>query len=193
MKEAVLTPEDFDRLLLWLDPNRAQAALKYEKTRIRLITFFAGGGCRSDAERLADEAFDRVSQKLKDGQVSASHGRDKVFYFLGFARNIRHEYLRRINPTGVTIPIVSPDEKDSTDVQTELECLDQCMGELPKEKRWVVMEYYLFEGSAKIEHRRKIASQLGIDVKTLRLRVHRIREQLKPCIEDCLIRSGITT
>jgi DNA-directed RNA polymerase specialized sigma24 family protein len=193
MKEAVLTPEDFDRLLLWLDPNRAQAALQYEKTRHRLIIFFAGGGCRSEAERLADEAFDRVSQKLKDGQVAASHDRDKVFYFLGFARNIRHEYLRKSNPTEVTVPLVSPDEKDSTDVETELECLDQCISELPTEKHWVVMEYYQFEGLAKIEHRRKIANQLGIDVKTLRLRVHRIREQLKPCIEDCFIRSGITS
>ena len=191
MKDEALTPEDFDRLLLWLDPDRPQAALKYEKTRLRLITFFVGGGCRCDAERLADEAFDRVSQKLKAGQVSDSNPRDKVFYFLGFAKNIRHEYLRKQNQHEITIQVTTPAEnEDSTNTENELECLDQCMDKLPKEKRWLVIEYYLFDGTAKIEHRRKIASQLGIDIKTLRLRVHRLREQLKPCVEDCLIQNG---
>lgn len=188
MKDEVLTPEDFDRLLLWLDPDRPQAALKYEKTRIRLITFFVGGGCRCDAERLADEAFDRVSQKLKAGQVSEYQDRDKVFYFLGFAKNIRHEYLRKHNANEITIPVTNPSEdEDSINTENELECLDQCLEKLSREKRWLVIEYYLFDGSAKIEHRRKLANQLDIDIRTLRLRVHRVREQLKPCIEDCLI------
>ena len=188
MKDQALTPEDFDRLLLWLDPDRSQAALKYEKTRIRLITFFAGGGCRCDAERLADEAFDRVSQKLKAGQVLECQDREKVFYFLGFAKNIRHEYLRKHNTSEITVPITNPNEdEDSLNTENELECLDQCLEKLPQEKRWLVIEYYLFDGSAKIEHRRKLASQLDIDVRTLRLRVHRVREQLKPCIKDCLI------
>src|SRR5262245_30061417 len=181
MKDEALTPEDFDRLLRWLDPDRRQAALKYEKTRIRLITFFVGGGCRCDAERLADEAFDRVSKKLKAGQVPKCQDRDKVFYFLGFAKNIRHEYLRKHNTNEITIPVTNPSEdEDSINTENELECLDQCLEKLPSEKRWFVIEYYLFGGSAKIEHRRKLASQLDIDIRTLRLRVHRVREQLKP-------------
>jgi DNA-directed RNA polymerase specialized sigma24 family protein len=194
MKDEVLTPEDFDRLLRWLDSNPEQAALKYERTRIRLITFFVGGNCGCEADRLADEAFDRVSIKLKAGQVSEDHNRDKVFYFLGFAKNIRYEYLRELKPDELTGPVIDPNEtKDNVDTEDELECLDQCIGELPKEKRWLVIEYYRFEGSAKIEHRKKIASQLRIDAKALRLRVHRIREQLKPCVEACLMRNGVSS
>lgn len=194
MKDERLTPEDFDRLLRWLDSNPEQAALKYERTRIRLITFFVCGDCGCEAERLADVAFDRVSIKLKAGRVSEDLNRDKVFYFLGFAKNIRHEYLRERKPNEITDSIVDPHvNKDNLDTEDELECLDECIGELPKKKRWLVIEYYLFEGSAKIEHRQKIASQLGIDIKTLRLRVHRIREQLKPCVEACLMRNGVSS
>ena len=187
MKNESLTPEDFNRLLQWLDSNPKQAALKYEKTRIRLITFFVGGGCGSDAERLADEAFDRVSRKLKAGEVSESHEGDKVFYFLGFARNIRHEYHKEPKPNGIPTQVVDPEKhKNDANAEDELECLDECVGELPQEKRSMVIEYYLYEGAAKIEHHKKMAQRLAIDIKALRLRVHRIRVQLKPCIEDCL-------
>ena len=194
MKDERLTPDDFDRLLRWLDSNPEQAALKYERTRVRLITFFAGGNCGCEAERLADEVFDRVSIKLKAGQVSEDHNRDKVYYFLGFAKNIRHEYHREAKTDELTMPIIDPEEnKDDINTEDELECLDQCIDELPKDKRWLVIEYYLFEGAAKIEHRKKIATQLGIDLRALRLRVHRIREQLKPCIEGCLSRNGVSS
>jgi RNA polymerase sigma factor (sigma-70 family) len=190
MKNESLTPEDFDRLLQWLDPNPNQAAVKYEKTRIRLITYFAGGGCGCEAERLADETFDRVSRKLKKGEVSESYEGDKVFYFLGFARNIRHEYYKEPKLNELPTPIVEPEEnKNDPDAEEELECLDQCIDELPNEKRRLVIEYYLFEKAEKIEHHKKLATQLGIDIKVLRLRVHRTREQLRPCIEACLRRS----
>lgn len=194
MRQERLTPDDFDRLLQWLDSNPEQAALKYEKTRIRLITFFAAGDCGCEAERLADEAFDRVSQKLKAGQVSESHGRDKTFYFLGFAKNIRHEFHRQLKPAEITARVIDSNRNNNNEeTEQEFECLDECMDELTKENRWLVIEYYHFEKSAKIEHRRKIANQLGIDVKALRLRIYRIREQLKPCIESCLDRVSIAS
>jgi DNA-directed RNA polymerase specialized sigma24 family protein len=194
MRHESLTPDDLDRLLQWLDSNPEQAALKYEKTRIRLITFFAAGNCGCEAERLADEAFDRVSEKLKAGQVSESHDRDKTFYFLGFARNIRHEYHRQPKPAELTTPVVAANgNHNHDDTEQEFECLDECMDELTKENRWAIIEYYYYEKSAKIEHRKKIANKLGIDVKALRLRIYRIREQLKPCIDSCLDRVSIAS
>jgi DNA-directed RNA polymerase specialized sigma24 family protein len=194
MKTESLTPEDFDRLLNWLDSNPTQAALKYEKTRVRLITFFAGGGCGCDAERLADEAFDRVGRKLRAGQVSESFEGDKVFYFLGFARNIRYEYYKTPQLDELPPQVVIPDvDKNNSDTEEELECLDECIDKLPKEKRWLIIEYYLFEGAAKIEHHQKLAQKLGIDVKALRLRVHRIKAQLKPCIEECVSRNDLAS
>jgi DNA-directed RNA polymerase specialized sigma24 family protein len=151
-----------------------------------------GGGCGCDAERLADEAFDRVCRKLEAGQVSESYDRDKVFYFLGFARNIRHEYHRERKLNELLPPIINSEEdRNDSDAENELDCLDQCIAELSKEKRSLVIEYYLFEKAEKIEHHRKMATQLGIDVKALRLRVHRTREQLRPCIENCLSRNRV--
>lgn len=194
MKNEGLTPEDFARLLRWLDSNPKQAALKYETTRVRLITFFVGGGCGCDAERLADETFDRVSRRLTTGNVSESFDGDKVFYFLGFARNVRYEYYREPKPDEIPTQVVNRDQdKDDPDTEPELDCLDECVDELPQKKRWLVTEYYLFEGAAKIEHHQKLAQQLGIDIRALRLRVHRIRAQLKPCIENCLSRNDSTS
>src|ERR1700752_408974 len=194
MRQESLTPDDLDRLLQWLDLNPEQAALKYEKTRIRLITFFAAGNCGCEAERLPDEGFDRGSEKLKAGQVSESHDRDKTFYFLGFARNIRHEYHRQPKPAELTTAVVAANvNHNHDDTEQEFECLDECMDELTKENRWAITEYYYYEKSAKIEHRKKIANKLGIDVKALRLRIYRIREQLKPCIESCLDRVSIAS
>lgn len=194
MKQESLTSADFDRLLWWLDSNPEQAAIKYEKTRVRLITFFVGGDCGCDAERLADEAFDRVSQKLKAGEVSESDDRNKTFYFLGFAKNIRLEYLRRRKSVEVPTEIKSAEGNMNGHArEVEFDCLDQCMNRLTKENRSLVTEYYLFEKSAKIQHRRKIANQLGIDVNALRIRVYRLREQLKPCIESCLERSELAS
>ena len=193
MKNESLTTEDFDRLLHWLDSNPNQAALKYEKTRVRLITFFAGGGCGCEAERLTDEAFDRVSRKLKMGEVSASYEGDKAFYFLGFAKNIRYEYYREHQLDELPTQVVTPDENENdSQAEEELDCLDECLEELSKEKRWLIIEYYLYEKAEKIEHHKKLANQLGIDIKNLRLRVHRTREQLRPCIADCLQRNRVS-
>src|SRR5215510_3967797 len=60
-----LLQTDFDRLLLWLDPNPEQAGELYERIRWRLIAILASRGCR-DAEELADETIDRVARRVLD-------------------------------------------------------------------------------------------------------------------------------
>ena len=57
----VLTQEDFDRLLRWLDANLEAAGKEYEAIRQRLIKIFARRGC-SEAEDLADETINRVTE-----------------------------------------------------------------------------------------------------------------------------------
>jgi DNA-directed RNA polymerase specialized sigma24 family protein len=60
------------------------------------------------------------------------------------------------------------------------------MGQLSPENRRLVLEYYQNEKRAKIDHRRKLAEQLGIAVNALRIRAHRIRLQLQKCVQACL-------
>lgn len=175
------TKESLDRLLFWLDSDQHKAAQKYERVRLRLITFFSGNGCGEADEYLSDKTLDRVMKKLDDNQVPDPFVGDKTFYFLGFARNIRLEYLRNLRVIEDTTPKDDTNEKENEDA-----CLEECGQTLEPEEHWLAVEYYRFEKAAKIAHRKWLAGEVGLTLAGLRTRVHRIRDSLKPCIEECL-------
>src|SRR5437016_9086682 len=79
-KLQVLRQEDFDRLLLWLDPDPERAGIIYEKIRWRMIAILASRGCRL-AEELADETIDRVARRVAD--IQAKYVDERAIYFLG--------------------------------------------------------------------------------------------------------------
>jgi RNA polymerase sigma factor (sigma-70 family) len=188
--QRVVTQQAFDQLLNWLDADRDSAGSKYEKIRVRLIKIFACRGC-GEADDLADETINRVTLKL--GQIAESYSGDPALYFYGVAQKVHLEYLRQKlpvqesalagrEPGGQTAwPPDAPGE-----VEQEYACLEQCMDHLPSENRRLVLEYYQEEKRAKIDHRKKLADQLGIAVNALRIRAHRIRSQLQQCVESCL-------
>ena len=60
------------------------------------------------------------------------------------------------------------------------------MQQLPPANRELVLKYYHEEKRAKIEHRQKLAEQLGIAVNALRIRAHRIRHTLEECVRNCV-------
>jgi hypothetical protein len=175
------TPESLDRLLSWLDSDRDKAARKYEKIRLRLITFFSCDGCGDVDEILSDITFDRVMKKLEQNQVPDSFVGDKTLYFLGFARNIRLEHLRSLKVTENP-----PPHDDTTEKEHEEFCLEECGQKLEPDENWLAVEYYRFEKAEKIAHRKKLAEQFGLTLAGLRTRIHRIRDSLRPCIEECL-------
>lgn len=173
--------ESFDKLLEWLDPDREEAAQKYEKLRMRLVRFFMCNGCGDNAETLSDETIDRVMKKLEKDEVPEPYIGEKIFYFVGFARNVCREHLREAVPREVPPPMIPPD-----DVEAEHSCLEECLQTLETEDRWLAVEYYRFNRAAKIAHRQRLAEQFRLSLAGLRSRVHRIREDLKPCIKECL-------
>src|SRR5688572_13632220 len=177
-KEWFLTQEAFDALLDWLDPNRDAAALKYETIRSRLIKIFACRGCL-EAEDLADETINRVTSKLPE--IQTTYTGEPARYFYGVANKVHLEYTRR-RP----VPTL-PDPKTGCE-QAELEyaCLDRCVAKLTPEQRELVLSYYQEEKHAKIEHRKLLASRLGIAANALRIRAHRIRASLQECVKECL-------
>ena len=63
-QEPPWTPELFDLLLGWLDPDRERAADRYLKIQIRLIKIFTCRGC-GDPEGLADITIGRVMSRVK--------------------------------------------------------------------------------------------------------------------------------
>jgi DNA-directed RNA polymerase specialized sigma24 family protein len=177
-KDWVITQEAFDGLLAWLDADRDRAAQKYETVRTRLIKIFSCRGC-GEADDLADETINRVTAKLHE--IVDTYVGDPALYFYGVANKVYLEYLRR-RPV-VEAPLL---RESSDDIEAEYACLEKCMDQLPMQSRRLVLEYYQEEKRAKIERRRKLAEELGIAVNALRIRAHRIRQQLQQCVQVCL-------
>ncbi len=177
-KNWVMSQESFEGLLDWLDPNRDQAAIKYEQIRVGLINFFS---CRApcDAEDLADETINRVSSRLC--QIKDEINGERTGYFYGVARKVQLEYLRRKTPQPPAEPAI-----DSERVEVEYRCLEECISKLSDENRKLVLRYYQADGRQKIEERKQLAEELGIALNALRIRAYRIRAALQKCLEKCV-------
>lgn len=179
-KNWVLSQESFDLLLEWLSPDREQAGQRYEEIRTRLIKIYATRGCW-EADELADETINRVAKKL--AEVKDSFVGDPALYFYSFVNNIYFEYLRRKPaPVPPSMPQMSEEDED------RFNCLEECFEKLDRETRVLVMQYYRGEKSAKINHRKELADELGIAANALRLRAFRARATLLKCIGKCLAR-----
>jgi DNA-directed RNA polymerase specialized sigma24 family protein len=189
-KEWVLTQEAFDTLLDWLDTDRDRAGLKYEAIRLRLIKIFTCRGC-SEAEELADETINRVSAKVAD--IAGSYTGETALYFYGVSQKVYLEYLRKYQNKQTELSVDYPASKPNVptlsltdDIEPQYECLEKCLDQLPADNRHLVVQYYQQEKHAKIEHRKRLAMELGIAVNALRIRAHRIRLALQRCVYNCL-------
>jgi DNA-directed RNA polymerase specialized sigma24 family protein len=176
--DSALTQSGFDSLLAWLDPDRDQAGLVYEQIRRRLIKIFECRGCHN-AEELADETINRVI--LKVPKIAQDYVGDKALYFYAVAHKVYLESLRKRQPVDLPPPTMV-----SEDIEQEYECLDQCVLQLTRNNRELVIEYYQDDKRAKIEHRKALAEKLGVAQNALRIRAHRIRQTLQQCVENCL-------
>jgi DNA-directed RNA polymerase specialized sigma24 family protein len=181
-KDWELSKEAFDALLDWLDSDRDQAALKYEKIRRSLIKIFTGRGC-VEPEDLADETINRVTSKLKE--IGTEFSGDCARYFFGVANKVYLERLRRKPPQPVPAPAADPDR-----IELEYNCLERCIERLTKENRELLLRYYAVDRRAETEDRRSLAEELGIAPNALRIRVFRIRLGLKDCVERCIERAN---
>jgi len=174
-----LTPEAFDGLLSWLNPDREQAGRKYEEIRRKLITILSCRGCTCP-EDLTDETMNRVTRRVP--QIIDNYLGDPALYFYGVAHKVHLEWLRRNGRA--LVPPPAPDPPEET--EQEYECLEQCMEHLTSKSRELVSQYHREEKKAKIDGRKELADRLGIGVNALRIRAHRIRAGLQECVVLCL-------
>src|SRR5262245_18465477 len=129
-----LTQEAFDRLLLWLDPDRNRAGQKYEEIRLELIKIFVVRGCAMP-EDLADDTINRVAKNLSQ-VVDAYVGRPAL-YFYGVARLVYlEESRRRIEPC-LIVQHETPEH-----IEQRYECLEKCLACLNPNSRSLILEYY---------------------------------------------------
>lgn len=177
-KATVLTEEAFNQLLDWLNSDRESAAVRYEEIRIRLIKIFIRRGAHC-AEDLADETINRVANKV--AAIRLTYQGDPALYFYGVAQNVFFEFTKkRAYPLPSQMAMAVPEDDEY------YECLKKCLEQLQPESRWLILEYYRDEKQAKIDHRKVLATQLGISPTSLRMRAHRIKGMLKKCILTCL-------
>jgi DNA-directed RNA polymerase specialized sigma24 family protein len=167
--------ESFERFLCWLGPDPESAGRKYESIRSRLIKMFSAKGCVFP-EDLADATFERVARKLAD---LTNFTGDPTCYFYGVAKNIYLEYQREITTVRLRPHYSIPTDTDTQEWEQMLKQLDDALNTIPISDRELILKYYTGSGRNKIELRRTLAEQMGFPLNALRLRVFRIRKEIK--------------
>lgn len=185
-RQVLITQDQFEKTLAWLDSDRDLAAQKYEAIRKSLIMILSWRGCR-DAEDLADETVNRVMVKIDE--LAGSYKGDPALYFYGVARRLLLEYQRneKLREPLPEIVVDEPADKEQLE-RRELahECLSRCLGKLPPDDGELIVEYYRGDKQLKIDHRKVLADRIGMATNALRVKVHRIRAKLEECIKRCL-------
>jgi RNA polymerase sigma factor (sigma-70 family) len=173
--EGWLNAATFERFLSWLGPDPETAGRKYESIRSRLIKMFRARRCVF-AEDLADATFERVARKLTD--LTAEFTGDPARYFYGVAKKIYLEYQREVTANHWRSKSLLPTYTDNQDLEDRLEQLDEALTRISKPDRELILRYYCNSGH-KINQRRALAQQFGLGANALRLRVFRIRRELR--------------
>jgi RNA polymerase sigma factor (sigma-70 family) len=186
-----VSQESFDRLLVALDPDRDRAGKKYQQIRESLERFFWWRGA-AGYEDLADDTIDRVMMRISEGeQIRAG---DPALYFYGVARNVlREHWARAARHAATTEQLEAEPAHDPAQVETETlgaerrhTCLDRCLETLLPETRNLLLRYYQDEKGGVSQSRQALADELGIGLNALRIRVHRIRCRIEPCVRRCM-------
>jgi len=186
-----LTAANFDALMWRLDTDRNRAGDKYEEIRWKLIRFFQWSSCL-DAEKLADEAFDRVAEKLVGDEENIQN---VVAFLWGVARKVRLEALRTSSRTVLLADLsdAAPSFADRLTIRTlqnepaedkrRLKCLRRCIQSLSASDRRLLLEYY--SPRNRISGRRKLAQEYGLTKGALRVRATRLRSKVESLIKEC--------
>ena len=182
-----LTENAFAKLLASLSADRELAGEEYENLRRTLIKFFEWRSAPFPEEQV-DETFNRVARKLEEGvQVKNIGG-----YCYEVARLVCLEAFKghdsKRSPLdelrGVADVAGSSDE--ALEKELRLSCLDLCLEELPQESRELIVEYYKDDRRSRIDHRKALASRVGLRRDALANRAQRLRDKLEQCVAKCL-------
>ena len=191
--------KSFEKLLAWLSPDIVLAVRKYKEIYSSLVEFFRSNGCNHPTE-LADKTIDRVCTKLSRGEKIVNA--EPKAYFLAVSRYILKEYWRQQSKISLTTEEISEffvtlenDRNRQSEEHTlqvankRLDCMKACVLQLATQDRRLIINYAQGEKTNKIANRRKLAKQIEISEEVLRTKVHRIRNRLKACLENCLKQS----
>lgn len=182
MANTPLTPENFEKLLSTLNPDRDLAGQEFEFLWLKVCEFFKARRCRC-AEELADETMNRLARKLAEGEDV----HDILRYSYGLARLILLEYLRKPETNHLSLdeqPVSFFSPTDQVQKQQENRFFLHCLRQLPEEERRLIVAYWNHDGQVLHQVRETLAKSLGISMVALRIRVTRIRKKLEILLEQ---------
>ena len=162
--------------------NDAEAGLRYENLRLRLIRFFLWNRC-ARAEDLADAALDRLAGKLSEG---AEPILDPSRYVTGIARMMVHEdragEIREQKVLALFSWWMAAFRRPEGFDEDHHRALSACIEKLSGENRNILERYYTGDSAERIRNRKELAAEIGIEANALRNRALRLRRQLEDCI-----------
>ena len=174
-----ITSEKFAKFLAWLSADEAQAAIEYERLRFRLHNFFAQRQCRFP-EELADETINRVIVRIDQEFIDK-----RIPYCYGVAKIIWRETQRKEKQM-VEIEEAQLSAAPTEEKEVMQDCLDKCLQQLPEADRRLLLTYFSQDKAAKIELHRQLADEQQMSLANLRMRVLRLKQKLKICLQICL-------
>jgi len=181
----VASAAPFEQLLTALDPDRERAGGRYRDLHRQLFAFFEWR-CSGRPGEQADEVMDRVVRRIGEGERID----DLQTYSLGVARLLLREERRRSEREAaahrellklygsVQLPS-GPDAGEERQARFE-----RCLDALPRLDRAIILAYYTGEGRGRIEARRRLAAEAGMDLNALRVRAHRIRARARALYDE---------
>lgn len=166
----------FEALLLRLEPGYPDSENRYKQLRQKMVKFFAWKRCE-DPDGLADETIGRAVKNISAGEEIRSD--NPYSYIYAIAKYVFMEYLRE-KKKREAISNNLPDHLKNSSAGTQ-DCRNECLQELSGDKKGLLKQYYMGE-----ESREMLARTLNISLNALRLQVHRIKQELRICHEECL-------
>jgi DNA-directed RNA polymerase specialized sigma24 family protein len=175
----------FDQLLQALGPDRDTAGIAYERLRQRLVKFFSWEHC-PEPEACADESFNRIARSIERGEAIQKMDH----YALGVARLVLLEskaQQRKLASIPVHTDPLHPSSSEAEETERALVCLEKCIKSLEPAQRTLLLEYYRGSGKSRIDQRRRLAAELGIELNALRNRAMRLRDRTETCVRARLL------
>lgn len=176
-----VSPEALAQFLECLSPNPDEAGRLYIRLHEKLVGFFNLRGI-SDPLSAADETIDRAVIKMAAGALVP----DMNKYCSGIARNIARERMRLMQREVSAFRNFIENLADSSEEQVEriYRVLKPCFEQLVVEDQKLLAAYcHVSRGSARIEHRRRLAETMKTTMLALRMRVTRLRKVLTDCVK----------